>query len=213
MTTIIHHPSDVTLGAFASGTLDEARAVVVATHVAVCPQCQRGMRAFEHVGGAFLEAAAPAGMSAEALERAMARLDSAVPSMTDSEPITPVNDLPAPLNQYALGRWRSIGGGLQTRPIQIPSNDGVRVFLLKGGPGTRLPRHRHTGTEWTCVIQGAYHDEQRRYGPGDFDEVDESIEHDQVVEDGMPCIAVVAMQGGIKLQGWVGRLLQPFIRI
>jgi putative transcriptional regulator len=210
--TIMHHPSDVTLGAFASGTLDEARAVVVATHVALCPQCRRVIRAFEHVGGAQLDAAAPADMSPGALERALARLDSTAPAAV-FEPMKPVGDLPAPLNQYALGRWRSIGGGLQTRPVRVASGGGVRVFLLKGGPGTHLPRHRHTGTEWTCVIQGAYRDEQGHYGPGDFDEVDESIEHDQVVEEGMPCIAVVAMQGGIKLQGWIGRLLQPFIRI
>jgi len=59
----------------------------------------------------------------------------------------------------------------------------------------------------------AYRDAQRRYGPGDFDEVDESIEHYQVVEEGETCIAVVAMQGDIRLQGWIGRLLQPFIRL
>jgi putative transcriptional regulator len=209
--TIMHHPSDVTLGAFASGTLDEARAVVVATHISLCPQCRRVLRAFEHVGGELLEATAPADMGAAALERAMARLDSAAPPLTASEQIKPVSDLPAPLNQYALGRWRRIGGGLQTRPVHVASDGDVRVFLLKGGPGTRLPRHPHTGTEWTCVIQGAYCDEQGRYGPGDFDEVDESIEHYQVVEEGTPCIAVVAMQGGIKLQGWMGWLLQPLI--
>src|ERR1700675_878803 len=125
----MHHPSDVTLGAFASGTLDEARAVVVATHVAVCPQCRRAIRAFEHLGGAQLDATAPAEeMSAGALERAMARLDSTV-RPTVAEQVTPVSDLPAPLNQYALGRWRSIGGGLQTRPVHVPSDGDVRVFL------------------------------------------------------------------------------------
>ena len=36
--------------------------------------------------------------------------------------------------------------------------------------------------------------------PGDFDEADESIEHNPVVEEGMPCICLVALQGGIELQ-------------
>ncbi len=214
--TIMHHPGDVTLAAFASGTLDEARAVVVATHISLCPRCQKAMRAFEHVGGTFLEAAAPAEMSAGALERAMAGLDSAAaqPAAAAEQPKSAGDEaLPAPLRQYVMGRWRWVAGGLQLRPIQIASDDDVKVFLLKGAPGTRLPRHRHGGTEWTCVFQGAFRDEHRRYGPGDFDEVDENVEHYQVVEEGTPCICVMALQGGIKLQGWIGKLLQPFIRI
>jgi putative transcriptional regulator len=213
--TIIHHPSDTTLAAFASGTLDEARAVVVATHISLCAQCRNGVLAFECVGGALLEGAAPAEMSVGALERVMARLDSATPveaavghQDSDEEDI-----LPAPLKQYAMGPWRRIGSRVQLRPIEVPSQDGVRVFLLKGAPGTRLPRHRHIGTEWTCVFQGAFRHELGRYGEGDFDEADETVEHHPVVEDGAPCICVVALQGGIKLQSLIGRLVQPFIRI
>ncbi len=85
--------------------------------------------------------------------------------------------------------------------------------MLKAAPGTRLPRHRHTGTEWTCVFEGAFRHDLGRYGAGDFDEADESIEHNPVVEEGMPCICLVALQGGIELQSWVGRLIQPLIRL
>jgi putative transcriptional regulator len=221
--TISHHPSDETLAAFASGTLDAGRAVVVATHVCLCPRCRNAMRAFEHIGGTLLDAAAPTDMSAGALERAVAQLTRVAPPEDLAPPVaTPVppapteepsDALPPPLRHYALGRWRRVGGGLLTRPVHVPYDGDVRVFLLKGGPGTRLLQHRHTGTEWTCVIHGAYRDERRRYGPGDFDEVDDSIEHYQVVEEGGPCVAVVAMQGDIKLQGFIGWLLRPFIRI
>jgi putative transcriptional regulator len=221
--TILHHPSDETLAAFASGTLDMGRAVVVATHVHLCPQCRNAVRAFECVGGALLEAAAPAGMSANARERAMAQLAGITPPAELAQrPLSvaarpaqaePAGQLPAPLRHYALGRWRRVGGGLFTQPVRVPCDGDVRVFLLRGGPGTRLLQHRHTGTEWTCVIHGAYRDAHRRYGPGDFDAVDESIEHYQVVEAGEPCVAVVAMQGDIKLRGVIGWLLRPFIRI
>ena len=33
--TIAHHPTDATLAAFAAGTLDEGRALVVATHLSL----------------------------------------------------------------------------------------------------------------------------------------------------------------------------------
>ena len=36
---------------------------------------------------------------------------------------------------------------------------------------------------------------------------------EMVVEDGAECICLVALQGEIRLQGWIGRMLQPFVRI
>ncbi len=84
--TIMHHPNAETLGAFAAGTLDEARALVVATHLSFCPQCQRARAAFEHVGGALLETAPTADMSAGAFDRALAQL----PSVEESAARAPV---------------------------------------------------------------------------------------------------------------------------
>jgi putative transcriptional regulator len=212
--TITHHPSDTTLAAFAFGTLDEARAVVVATHVSLCRHCRKAIAAFEAVGGALLDAAPPAALSEGAMERAVARL--AQPAEEIATLLTPHPDeiaLPAPLAPYTLGSWRRIGRGVQYRSVDVASGEGVRVFMLKAAPGTKLPKHRHTGTEWTCVFAGAFCHEFGRYGAGDFDEADDTVEHDPFVENDGVCICLVALQGGVKLQGWAGRLLQPFIRI
>jgi putative transcriptional regulator len=213
--SITHHPSDATLSAFASGTLDEARAVVVATHLSLCSRCRNAVRAFESIGGALLEDAEPAPMRAGALDRALAQLGHAVAREAAAAPEASSDDalLPAPLRSYVKDPWRRIGGSVHLRPLDVPSSDGVRVFLLKARPGTRLPWHRHVGTEWTCVFQGAFSHQLGRYGVGDFDEADETIEHHPVVDDGTPCICVVALQGGIRLQSLIGRLVQPFIRI
>ena len=62
--SIIHHPSDATLAAFASGTLDEARGVVVAAHLSLCAQCRKGVHAFEEAGGALLDDVVPEARSA-----------------------------------------------------------------------------------------------------------------------------------------------------
>jgi putative transcriptional regulator len=210
--SITHHPSDETLAAFAAGTLDECRALVVATHLSFCPQCCGVVEAFEQVGGALLEDAEPAPMDAGALERAMSELDQT--KLARTAPVPEANrDLPRPLSRYALGSWRWIGPGVQWRPVNVTSPEGLRVFMLKAAPGTRLPRHKHTGTEWTCVFEGAFRHDIGRYGPGDFDEADETVEHNPIVEAGVPCICLVALQGRLKLQSRLGRLLQPFIRI
>ena len=63
------------------------------------------------------------------------------------------------------------------------------------------------------MLQGAFSHQLGRYGAGDFDEADDTIEHRPVVEDGAECICLVALQGQIRLKSWIGRLIQPFIRI
>ncbi|HLN39781.1 MAG TPA: ChrR family anti-sigma-E factor [Xanthobacteraceae bacterium] len=214
--TIIHHPSDATLAAFASGSLDEARGIVVAAHLSLCAQCRNAVHGFEAAGGALLEDVAPEAMSAGALQRAMAALgplDIIAPAMRGAGSAAAAGDLPAPLSRYAVGPWRWIGRGVQWRPVDVASGEGVRVFMLKAAPGTKLPRHRHTGTEWTCVFDGAFTHDLGRYGAGDFDEADASVEHNPVVDAEHGCVCVVALQGNIELQGWLGRLIQPFVRL
>src|ERR1700724_2366942 len=198
--SIIHHPSDATLAAFASGTLDEARSIVVAAHLSLCAQCRNGVHAFEQAGGAFLDDVEPAALSAGALQRAMAALgplDIVAPAILQGT----AGDLPAPLSRYAVG----MGRGVQWRPVEVASGEGVRVFMLKAAPGTKLPRHRHTGTEWTCVFEGAFTHALGRYGSGDFDEADESVEHDPVVDAEHGCVCLGGLQGHIELQSWLGR--------
>jgi putative transcriptional regulator len=211
--TINHHPSDATLAAYASGTLDQARGLVVATHLSLCAQCRNAVHGFEEACGAMLEDAEPVAMSSGALERAMAALGpldviSPVPGNGDA-----ASEFTELLSRYNLGPWRWIGRGVQWRSVDVASDDGVRVFMLKARPGTKLPRHRHTGTEWTCVFEGAFSHHLGRYGAGDFDEADETVEHDPVVDNEHGCVCIVALQGHIELQSWLGRLIQPFVRI
>ena len=207
---ITHHPSDETLAAFASGSLDEARSVVVAAHVALCGRCRATMGAFEQFGGALIEQAAPAPLRAESLDAALARLGTVEPPTSASRMIS---DYPEVLAPYGVGPWRWIGRGLYWRKADVPSRDGTRVFMLKAAPGSSLPHHGHSGMEWTCVLEGAFRHDLGRYGPGDFDEADDSVEHTPFVERDATCVCLVALQGSLELRGWIGRLLQPFVRL
>jgi len=205
MTKIAHHPSPETLAAYAAGTLDEARALIVRMHLSLCNDCSSEAGRYEAVGGALLDAARPAPLRPGALDDTLRRLDAEV----GDEPA----GQPEPLAAYRLGRWRWVGPGVYRRSVSVPQRESVKVFMLKAAPGTRLPRHRHGGTEWTCVLEGAFEHAFGRYGPGDFDEADESMEHHPTVAAGVPCICIVALEGNIKLQSRLGRLLQPLIRL
>jgi putative transcriptional regulator len=212
--TTRHHPTDETLQAFASGALDPGRRVVVAAHAELCPSCRRMLRAVDHLAGEHLDALAATPLSPGALERTLARIDeprSAAPPRPAA-----ASDLPIVLRSlapYTLGPWKWIGPGVHWRSASVPSQDGARVFMLKAAPGTRLPHHTHTGTELTLILKGAFKHVGGRYGIGDLDEADGSIEHQPIVEPGETCICLVAMEGDLRLLGPFGRILQPFVRM
>lgn len=209
--TIQHHPSDETLAAYAAGTLDEARRLIVATHLSLCRHCKAFVSALDHVGGTMLDGIEPVAMSQGALPGLLRRLDEA--SLTPATATDADRRWPAPLRHYDMGDWRWVGPGVEWCSVSVPVVDNTRVFMLRAKPGTKLPHHRHSGIEWTCVLEGAFLHDGGRFGPGDFDEADEAHEHKPVVEDGVPCICLVALQGNIQMQSRLGRLLQPLIRL
>ena len=215
--SIEHHPTDSMLAAFAAGTLDHGQHVVIATHLLSCSQCRTFMRSIEKVGGEVLTGLSPASMSNDALAKVEARLNEPIrPAAADTAPTVPeteVPGLPKYLRRYRFGNWKWIAPSVHLRPIILPYASETRVFLLKSGPGTKMLEHTHTGIEMTCVLSGAFSQDGGHYGPGDFDLGDETIDHLPVVESGQDCVCLVAMQGELRLNGLIGRIIQPFVRL
>ena len=208
-----HHPKDMTLAEFAAGTLDEGRSLVVATHLALCGQCRGFVAALEDVGGAMLDSVEPAAMSADALTRTLERLtpgEAGRKAATNDGVWSPER---AELLGYRLGPWRWVSPGLHYRAVDVPSTRDSRVFMLKAAPGLKLPAHRHTGTELTCVLAGAFIHEGGRYGAGDCDDADHDDGHSPVIDMGEECVCLVAMQGQIRFTSMLGRMIQPFVRL
>jgi putative transcriptional regulator len=216
--TIQHHPTGEILTGFAAGTLDQGQHVAIATHLVGCSHCRDWMRSMEHVGGAVLASLSPTAMSSGALARVAARLDeraqsAEAPAMSLPAPLDDVPGLPAFVRRYRAGSWKWIAPRVHLRPVRLPDANTSRVFLLRSGPGTKMLEHTHTGIEMTCVLSGSFTHEGGRFGPGDFDLGDETMDHRVRVEPGMDCICLVAMQGDLRLNGIVGRLVQPFVRM
>jgi len=65
----------------------------------------------------------------------------------------------------------------------------------------------------TCVLKGAFRQDGNRYGSGDFDFGDDSMNHRPIVETGQDCVCLVAMRGELRLKGLLGKLVQPFVRL
>ena len=215
--TIKHHPDDSMLAAFAAGTLDHGQHIAVATHLVSCPQCRTFTRSMEKVGGEVLIGLPPAAMPNGAFAKVEAQLNepgraaSGIKVLTVPE--TEIPGLPKFVRGYQFGNWKWIAPSVHLRPIALPYASDTRVFLLRSGPGTRMLEHAHTGFEMTCVLSGAFSQAGAHFGPGDFDLGDETVDHEPVVDKGQDCICLVAMQGGLRLKGLLGRIVQPFVRL
>ena len=216
--SIEHHPTDLISAAFAAGTLDHGQHVAIATHLVACPKCRTFIRSMEKVGGAVLTGLSPVAMSNDALAKVEAQLNKPVmPAVqTNTAPAvfkSVVPGLPKFLRNYKFGDWKWIAPSVHIRLITLPYPRDTRIFLLKSGPGTEMLEHARKGIEMTCVLSGAFSQDGDHYGPGDFDLGDESVDHQPIVDAGQDCICLVAMQGELRLNGLIGRIVQPFVRL
>ena len=211
--TARHNASEERLLAYAAGTLSPPEAVVVSAWLTMRPEVDAWVRRLQAVGGTVLEDLAPETMSGDALEAALARVDSDSGEAATSEPLNDMPELPEPLRRYPLGPWRWVGPGMRVRDVDAPRDGDCRVILLRIDPGRETPKHTHGGVELTCVLSGAYATEAARFERGDLEEADPEVLHQPRVVSDTACLCVVALDGQIKLDGWWGPLLQPFARL
>lgn len=208
-----HRLSEERLLAYAAGAMSAPEAVVVATHLAMRPESAAWVRRLQAVGGRMLEDLDPAPMDDHALAQVLARAEVDGGEAEASPPLNDMPQLPEPLRRYALGKWRWMGPGVRVRDVHASREGECRVILLEIQPGRETPRHTHGGVELTCVLSGAYAVGDRRFDVGDLEEADEATLHQPRVVSEEACLCVAALDGQILLDGWMGRLFQPFIRL
>jgi putative transcriptional regulator len=216
-----HHPDEAMLMDYASGALPEALSLVVATHLALCPDCRAETSRFEAVGGAILSSAPPAAIENASRERALAAIEraprtagrsstKAPAARADADSGVPV--LPQPLRTYAGGepkelswRWR---GSLSECPLRL--SGGFNVRLMKIRNGAAMPRHGHHGMEYTLVLAGGFSDAGGHYLRGDVAIADPAVEHKPVADTGEDCLCLAVSEGPVRFAGLAGRILGLF---
>jgi putative transcriptional regulator len=207
---------DEWLMSYAAGSLPEAHALIVASHAWYHPEVRSRIADAEAVGGALMETAEVADMSAGALDAVLARLDE--PLAEDESPVQTVadSDMPAPLAEW-LGKgwgdlkWKFMGPGLSRLPLKT-GPDGEKLWLLRAKPGANIPIHDHGGLEMTLILKGSYSVEGTRFGPGSMEVADaETLDHQPVIGDEEECICLVVTEAPIRPHSLMGRLFQPFI--
>jgi putative transcriptional regulator len=202
MTVVQHHVPDDLLLAYAAGAQAEPVALVVATHLALCPRCRVEVERLEQAGGALLDDLGPADVSADALDAMMSRLDEPAPVERSASPSV-ARVLPQPLRAYAGGDLASLkfkfkAPGVAEVDLGIAWN-GMPARLVRLRPGLVIPSHTHSGTEFNLVLTGGLRDNGGRHEP-------------HVLPD-EPCIALVVTAGPLVALTLKGRILAKLVGI
>jgi putative transcriptional regulator len=223
--TIKHHIGDDLVLAYASGELDEATSLLVATHMALCPQCRQALELAESIGGTLIEEEAEAEIADGELEAILGRIEYTEDSATPAPVPAPAPErarrgsyvLPQPLRDYADGdvdglRWRSLGGGVRHLPINTGASR-AKARLLYIPAGSKVPDHGHRGLELTLVLAGSFYDEGAWFRRGDVEEADATVEHQPVAGPEEACICLAVTDAPLRFRSLIPRLAQPFLGI
>jgi putative transcriptional regulator len=204
---IAHHPGEDLLFAYASGAADEAFALVIATHLAFCPECRREVAALERTGGAMLASLAPEAVGRGLLAKTLARLDER-PNVAPTVAQAGDKRVPEPLRSYVGNldkSWLPLGPGVAHRPLLRRGRTSVR--LIRAMPGASVPMHSHEGRELTLVLSGGFHDETGRFGPGDLESATAETKHKPVADPGEVCINLALTDAPLRFFSVLPRLV------
>ena len=218
---ITHHPDPDLLLDYASGSLVEPLALLVACHVALCASCRDQSVLLDDLGGALLGEVPPAQMGSDALARAIERLD--VPEEAPRE-ATPALDaetrkvIPSPLWRYidqpnlSRCRWRRLTPSMREMRIATAA-PSFRTSLYRVRPGGAIPPHRHRGHEYTVVFAGGLLDADGEHlVRGDLALADSARHHVQVADPDEPCVCLTVLEAPVRLTGPLGFIVNPFLR-
>ena len=88
---------------------------------------------------------------------------------------------------------------------------GANVVLMRGRADALLPAHGHQGSEFTQVLSGGVIDGEMGYEAGDMFVADDHTNHHLRVAEGGECLCIAAIEGRMRMNGLIGRILQPLV--
>jgi putative transcriptional regulator len=208
-----HHPPDEMLVAYGAGSLDEAGALLVATHLTLCPRCRAEVAHVEALGGQVMDELPPTALSAGALDAVLAVLNLPAPVAPPPARKRP-SGLPAPLAAYVGDGldtlpWKRLGRGIEQ--VFLLGDRAVRARLLRVAPGVVIPRHGHAGLELTLVLAGGFADQGRAYDRGDVEVADRQTVHAPAADAKEGCLCLAVTDAPLRLTGLLGLLINPFV--
>jgi putative transcriptional regulator len=88
--------------------------------------------------------------------------------------------------------------------VRLPWAPEANVMLLRVAANRAVFPHTHAAHELTLILRGGYSDCTGTYGPGDMADADATLLH-QPWADAEGCLCLAALEGTMRLDGWLGR--------
>jgi putative transcriptional regulator len=213
---ISHHPDTHLLVEFANGSCDWALAILVNTHLDHCRHCRHQIQQLEQFGAVLLTSGPQAPVDDTCLEKLWRRIDE-FPTPTPPTPAAisaPSQDLPALLQRLINphARWQKISKHLKQQRLKT-GQDKYEVALQSIKSGGQVSTHDHRGMEYTVVLQGSFSDADGIYCTGDFVQRQPGQIHKPTASQNEDCLCLTAVEQPVRLTHWLGRLINPFLRI
>jgi anti-sigma factor ChrR (cupin superfamily) len=185
------------MGALDANEASEVERALVA-HPALATELARWHEAIAAVG----EAPAQVVPAAEVRTRLLASLDGSRFERFVAQ-VAELFTLPLDAARGVLAKiddasaWRTLVPGIECLRVSGSHNPmEAQCAFVRIAPGTTFPWHRHLGEERSLVLHGGAHTcDGRDLRPGDVLVVDETVEHDFVVEGDDACIFAVRSSG------------------
>lgn len=208
---ITHHLPDDWLMAHAAGANTPAEALLVASHVTVCPECRARLTEAEAVGGALLDQGPAVAVGDDVRAATLARLDEGSPA--PSPRVDPDGVLPAPLaavaGPFARLPWRRAFVGVDEIVLDVPHlGDGPPARLYRIAAGGFIAAHEHRGTEASLVLTGGFSDAEGHFGRGDVCVREPGTRHRQRMDDDEPCMVLVVADHKFRARSLVAWVAQ-----
>lgn len=173
-----HIFDDKILKQYASGELNSAISALVSSHLENCKECSlKYEQLINQEADQTLEKTVD--LSADIQDQIFAKL---LGQIENPDQITPENneqpftvdvsgykiELPKSLSflKHHQLNWKEFGKKNSIAPVSM-SKEG-NFYLIYIGPGESVPRHDHTGIEYSYVVAGSYEDGVSSFTTGDF---------------------------------------------
>lgn len=178
------------VASYALAVLERSEAASMATHLAVCPQCQRE---FDSVGGLSTAFSTWRGQDlprpAPLWDNLLQRI-SRVPQK--AAPAAPAPEAPL-AHDWPEPQWQQAAPGITCRLLSTDEQRHVTSMLVRLAPGISYPPHRHAGVEELFLLEGELWIEDRKLLPGDFNRAAPGTSDQRVYsETGCMCLLITS---------------------
>jgi anti-sigma factor ChrR (cupin superfamily) len=170
--------------AYALQVLPTSEVLVIQTHIASCPDCQRELESLRPVVDRFVSWPADVLRPTTSLR---ARLALRIAGEAGTQPVPP------PARRWSEPDWEQVAPGIECKLLATDTERHRVSMLVRLASGARYPAHTHADVEELHLLDGELWIDERKLIPGDYNHGAPGAADEHVwSETGCTCLLVTS---------------------